>query len=48
MLTLTGREVICMCADKVIDLLILELKLYLSGHECAADSIYRYRKGVAK
>lgn len=45
---LTGLEVICMCADKVIDLLILELKLYLAGHTAASDSIYRYRKGVAK
>jgi len=34
--------------DKVIDLLILELKLYLSGHECAADSVSRYRIGIAK
>ena len=37
-----------MSADKVINLLILELKLYLSGHECAADSISRYRRGIAK
>lgn len=34
--------------DKIVDLLILELKLYLSGHECAADSISRYRRGIAK
>jgi len=37
-----------MPADKVVDLLILELKLYLSGHECAADSVSRYRRGIAK
>jgi hypothetical protein len=37
-----------MLADKVVDLLILELKLYLSGHECAAESVFRYRKGIAK
>lgn len=37
-----------MSADKVINLLILELKLYLSGHECAADSVSRYRRGIAK
>jgi hypothetical protein len=33
---------------KVVDLLILELKLYLSGHTAAADSISRYRIGIAK
>jgi len=34
--------------NKIVDLLILELKLYLSNHTAAADSIYRYRKGIAK
>ena len=37
-----------MLADKVVNLLILELKLYLSGHECAADSVSRYRSGFAR
>ena len=34
--------------DKVVNLLILELKLYLSGHESAANSVSRYRRGIAK
>jgi hypothetical protein len=45
---LIGQEVICMQSDKVIHLLILELKLYLGGHECAAESVSRYRRGIAK
>jgi len=34
--------------SKVINLLLLELKLYLTGHISASDSIARYRKGIAK
>lgn len=37
-----------MMNDKVIDLLILELKLYLNNHIAAADLIARYRMGIAK
>jgi hypothetical protein len=37
-----------MPADKVIDLLLLELKLYLSNHIAASNSIARYRQGIAK
>lgn len=48
LIVVTGQEVICMLADKIIDLLILELKLYLTGHTAASNSIYRYRKGIAQ
>lgn len=34
--------------DKVINLLLLELKLYLTGHISASDSIARYRQGISK
>lgn len=34
--------------DKVINLLLLELKLYLTGHISASNSIARYRIGIAK
>jgi hypothetical protein len=34
--------------NKIVDLLLLEIKLYLQGHIAASNSIARYRIGIAK
>jgi hypothetical protein len=34
--------------NKIVDLLLLEIKLYLEGHIAASNSIARYRIGIAK
>jgi hypothetical protein len=34
--------------NKIVDLLLLEIKLYLEGHISASNSIARYRIGIAK
>jgi hypothetical protein len=34
--------------NKIVDLLLLEIKLYLQGHVSASNSIARYRIGIAK
>jgi hypothetical protein len=34
--------------NKIVDLLLLEIKLYLQGHISASNSIARYRIGIAK
>jgi len=34
--------------NKIVDLLVLEIKLYLQGHISASNSIARYRIGIAK
>jgi hypothetical protein len=33
--------------NKIVDLLILELKLYIEGHTSASISIENYRRGIA-
>jgi hypothetical protein len=34
--------------NKIVDLLLLEIKLYLNNHIAASNSIARYRIGIAK
>ena len=34
--------------NKIVDLLLLEIKLYLNNHISASNSIARYRIGIAK
>jgi hypothetical protein len=43
-LTLMARSKM---TNKIVDLLILELKLYIEGHTSASISIENYRRGIA-